>query len=78
MFNRLLINIVNSFNHTKCVYLSTQQCKTQLTSINLHPYKYSQRLRYYPIAVNSDRCVGSCNILMTYLRKYAFQNKQKI
>ena len=38
-------------------------CMTQSTLINLHPNKYTQRLRYYPFAVNLDRCVGSCNTL---------------
>ena len=33
------------------------------TLINLHPHEYSQGLRYYLLAVNSDRCFGTCNIL---------------
>ena len=33
----------------------------QHTLINLHPNEYGQVLRYYPFAVNLDRCVGSCN-----------------
>ena len=36
MFMRLLISIVNAFNHTMCVLLSTQKCMIQLTLINLH------------------------------------------
>ena len=36
---------------------------TQPTLINLHPNEYSQGLCYYPLAVNLDRCVGSCDTL---------------
>ena len=35
----------------------------QPTLINLHPNKRTQGLHYYPFAVNSDRCVRSCNTL---------------
>ena len=37
----LLISIVNTSNHTKCVSLSNQKCVTQLTVINLRPNDYS-------------------------------------
>ena len=37
----LLINILNAFNHTKCVLLSNQKCKIQPALINLHPNEYS-------------------------------------
>ena len=63
MFIGLLTSIVNTSNHTKCVSLSNQKCTTQSTLINLHPNEYSQALRYYPFAVNLDRCVGSCTTL---------------
>ena len=36
---------------------------SQPTLINLHPHEYSQKLCYYPFAVNLDRCVGSYNSL---------------
>ena len=48
MFIRLLTRAVNASNHTKCIFLSNQQCMTQSTLINLDPN-----------AVNLDRCVGS-------------------
>ena len=35
----------------------------QPTHIDLHPNKFSQGLRYYPQAVNLNRCVESCNTL---------------
>ena len=63
MFMRLLISIVNAFNHTMCVLLSTQKCMIQLTLINLHSNKHSQEFHYYPFAVKSDRSVLSCNTL---------------
>ena len=37
MFIGLLISIVNSSDHTKCVLLSNQKCKTQPTFVNLYP-----------------------------------------
>ena len=35
----------------------------QPTLINLYPYEFSQGLRYYPYAVNFNRCMESCNTL---------------
>ena len=49
--------------HRKCVSLSNQKCMTQATLISLHPNEYSQEFHYYPFAIKSDRCVGSCNTL---------------
>ena len=43
------------------ISLSNLQCSAQTNVIKLHPNEYTQALRYYPSAVNSDRCVGSCN-----------------
>ena len=43
---------------------------TQPTLINLHPNEYTQRLSYYPFAVNLDRCMGSSNTLNDYLIEY--------
>ena len=69
IFVVLLTSIVNTFNHTKRVFLSNQQCKTRVTVIHLHPNEYCQRLHYYPfyyiivLSINLDRLVGSCNIL---------------
>ena len=37
MFIGLLISIVNSSDHTKCVLLSNQKCKIQPTFVNLYP-----------------------------------------
>ena len=36
---------------------------TQPTLINVSSNEYTQGLRYYPFAVNLDRCTGSCNTL---------------
>ena len=57
-----------SLNHVsmslkKCVFVSNQKCTTQPTLVNLHPNEYTEGLRYYPFAVNLDRCVRSCNTL---------------
>ena len=61
IFIGLLASVVNTCNHTKCVFLSNQKCKIQPTLINLHSNKYSQELHYYPFSVKLDRRVGSCN-----------------
>ena len=63
MFIGLLTSIVNASNHSKCVSLDNQQCKTQPTLINFHPNKYRQGLRYYPFTVDLDRRIESCNTL---------------
>ena len=78
MFFGLLTNLVIGSIHIKCVFLTSQKCTTQSTIINLHPNEYSQGLHYYPFAVNLDRCVGSCNTLLTCLIKYVYQAIQKI
>ena len=54
MFVRVLTSIVNATNHTNCISLNNQQWMTQPTLFNLHPNEYSQRLHYYPFAVNLD------------------------
>ena len=63
IFIRLLSNIVNTSNHTKCPSLSNQKCMIHPTLINLHPKEYSQDFHCYPFSVKLGRCVGSCNTL---------------
>ena len=45
------------------------KCMAESALFNLHPNNYNQRLRYYPFAVNLDRCVWSCNTL-NYVQNY--------
>ena len=47
----------------------------QPTPINLQPNEYSQEVRYYPFAVNFDRCVGSCNSLNDLSNRVCVSNK---
>ena len=61
IFMGLLVSIVNSSNHTRCVSLRNQKCMIQPTLDNLNPNEYSQEFHYYPFSVKLDRCVGSCN-----------------
>ena len=75
MFIRLLINIVITLSHTKCVSLSNQERKTQPTLINWHPDEYIQGLHYYLVAVNLDRCAGRCNTLNDLSNKVCVPNK---
>ena len=63
MFIGLLTSIVRASNHKKCVVLSNQKCMTLPTLISLHHNKYSQKLSYYLVTVNLDRCAESCNSL---------------
>ena len=74
-FIGILNSIVNASNQTKCVCLVNQQCMDQRTVINLHPNGYSQGLRHYPLAVNLDRCVGSCNTLNDLSDKVCVSNE---
>ena len=75
IFIGLLTDLVNGFNHTKCVLLSNQKCMIQPTLINLHPNEYSQKFHYCPFAVKLDRCVGSCNTLNNLSTKVCAPNK---
>ena len=71
----VLSNMVNASNHTRCVSLSSIKCMIQSTLINLHPNEYSQEFHYYPFAVKSDRCLGSCNTLNDLSNKVCIPNK---
>ena len=71
----MLSSIVNASNHTKCLSLSNQKCKIQLTLINLHPNKYIQEFHYYPFLVKLDRCVVSCNTINDLSNKVCIPNK---
>ena len=75
IFMRLLINIVNAFNNTKCVLLSNQKSEIQPTFINLHPNEYSQEFHYYPFTIKLNKWVGSCNTLNDLSSKVCVPNK---
>ena len=78
IFIGLLIRIVNSSNHTKCISLSNQKCGIQPIFINLHPNKNSQEFHYYPFTVKLDNCVGSCNTPNDLPNKVCAPVKQKV
>ena len=69
--------IVNACNHTKCVLLSNQKCQIQPTLINLHPNEFGQEFHYYPLAVELDRCTGSCNTINDLSDKVCAPNKSE-
>ena len=50
---------------------------TQPTLINVSSNEYAQGLRYYPFAVNLDRCTGSWILLMIYVIEYVFQTNRR-
>ena len=54
IFLRLLIDAADASNHTKCVWLSNQNCMIEPTLINLHPNEYSQEFHCYPFVVKLD------------------------
>ena len=72
IFIGLLTRLVNGSNHTKCVWLGNRKC---MTFINLHPNECSQEFHYYPLGVELDRCVGSCNTLNDLSNKVCVPNK---
>ena len=55
--------------------LTNQKCLAQPALINLHPNKYGQELRYYPFAVNLDRCVTSYNTFHKLSNKVCAPNE---
>ena len=71
----LLISIVNGSNYAKSVLLSNQKCMAQPAFINLCPNVCSQIFHYYPFAVKSDRCIGSCNTLNDLFNKVCVPKK---
>ena len=77
LFIILLTSIGNASKHRKVIRqtLHAQQRTTQLTLINLHPNEYTQRLRYFPFAVNLDRCIGSRDTLNNLANKVCVPNK---
>ena len=48
IFILLLTGLANGFKQTKCVSLSNQKCKIQITFKILYPNEYSQEFHYYP------------------------------
>ena len=71
----LLISIVNTSNHTKCVLLSNLKCMILTTLVHLHPNEFCQEFHHYPFAVKLDRCVGKCNNLYDLSNKAGVPNK---
>ena len=61
MFILLLTSIVNTYNPTKFVSLSTQKCEIKPNLINLHPNECNQEFHYYPFATKLHKCIGGCN-----------------
>ena len=68
MFIEPLTSVANASNHTKCLSLNKQQCMNQTN-------EYSQGLRYYPFAVNIDRCVQICIIIDGLSNRVCAPNK---
>ena len=74
-FSGSLTSFVNTLGHTIFISLNNRQCVNQLTLINLHPNEYFEGLRYYPFAVNLDRCIRSCNTLNDLSNKLCVPSK---
>ena len=73
----LLISIVNTSNHTKCVSLSNQKVWFNLLLL-IYILMYSlisQECHYYSLAVKLERYVGSCNTLNGFSNKVYVPNK---
>ena len=73
----LLISIVNTSNHTKCVSLSSQKVWFNLLLL-IYILMYSlisQECHYYSLAVKLERYIGSCNTLNGFSNKVYVPNK---
>ena len=46
----------------KCLSLNNKPFKVRPTLIGFNPVD----LKYYPFKISSDKCSGSCNVLMSY------------
>lgn len=57
--------------------LSNQKCMAQLSLNDLHSNKYSQKLHYYPFAVNLEKCVGNWNTLGELSKRVGVLNETK-
>ena len=60
--------------HPAFLGLSSQQCTTPSTLINLHPNEYTKGIRYFPFVDVLEVVI----LLMVYLIKYVSQTKQNI
>ena len=76
-FTQSITSRANAYNLTICISLNNQQCIAQPTLINLHPNEYIQGLRYYPLALNLDRCMGSCNTINDLSNRACVANKSE-
>ena len=74
-FSKFLSSIANIPDHVNCISLIDQPSMTQPTLISLNPNEYIEELRYYPLAVNLDRCMGSCGTLNNLFNKVCVPNK---
>ena len=63
-FIELLTSIISASNHTKYVFWNAL--------INLNSKERSQGLRYYPLLVNLDRCVGSWKLCSKQNRRFKY------
>ena len=74
MFVILLNSLFNASSYTKCASLSNQKCQTQLTLVNVHPNKYSQKLHYYLHCVKNNVFVKTLNVNIMFSWLSAFCN----
>ena len=71
----MLTSIVNVANHTGCISLNNQRCKTQPILIILLPKEYIQGLRYNPFRFNLEISRVSCNPLNDLSDRVCVPNK---
>ena len=78
-FSRSLVfTVANVSDHTKCISLSNQLGMAGPTLIYLNPNECNQRLSYYPVMVNLDRCNGICNTINDISRRTCVSNKTEV
>ena len=58
-FSSSLAREAKVFDQTKCLFLNDELCIVRPTLINMNPVE----LKYYPLMISLNKCVGYCNVL---------------
>ena len=69
--------MTNVSDFTTCLSLNNRPCLIRHNFIGLNSNKYNQRLCYYPLLVNLDRCSGGCNTFIDPSDRIYVLNKTK-
>ena len=59
-FRKSLAHLAKASGHTKYLSLNDAPCMVRPTLFDLNPAE----LKYYPFIISSDKCSGTCNVLL--------------